>query len=137
MTKVESILQALLADVTSAMPTVKVARSRRASVGETELPFLNIKPNIDEATNYANALTRQELTVDFELYLAPQDVPDSAADAHVQTLHETLMGSAALPVLVANVQYKSRQWQFEDADGDAVKLTIVYLFIYLNAKNTI
>ena len=137
MTKAESILQTLFAEITTALPTFKVARSRTASIGEVEMPFINIKPVTDEALNYAQNITRQELIVEFEFYLVPQDLPDTAVDVHMQTLHQTIVNSAALQALVANVRYSGRQWQFQDADGNANKLTASYAFIYLNPNTSL
>ena len=137
MTKSESILQALFAEVTSALPTFKVVRSRTASIGEVEMPLINIKPVTDEALNYAQNLTRQELIVEFELYVIPQDLPDTVLDVHMQNLHQTIINSVALQALVANVRYSGRQWQFQDADGNANKLTASYAFIYLNPNTSL
>ncbi len=135
MTRAESILVALEALAASALPTVKVVRSRTSRFGESELPALNIKPDIDQANSHANSLNKHEFNVGFDLHLVPQDVPDSAADPYVSTLHQAITDSSALIDLVSKVQYKSRQWQFDDGDDSAVKLTIIYAFTYINLNN--
>ena len=135
MTKVESILQALFTLATAELTGVKVVRSRTARFGESELPALNILPSQDDALNYANQLGRHEFNVELVFNLPPQDIPDQAVDPFVKTLHQSIINSAELNALVAHKQYKNRQWDFDDADGSVVKLTVVYAFTYINSSN--
>jgi hypothetical protein len=135
MTKSESILQAIQLLVSTALPTVTITRSRTARFGESELPAVNIMPGTDDAINHANQLNRHELTVTFEVYVKPQDLPDQAADPIIETIHQSLLNSSTLPLLVSHLQYKGRIWDFEDADNSALKLTITYAFTYINLAN--
>lgn len=132
MTKTESILQAIKLLVSTALPTVTITRSRTASFGESELPAINIMPGIDDATNHANQLNRHEFNITFDLHVTPQDVPDQAADPLVESIHQSLISSSTLPLLVSHMQYKGRIWDFEDADNSALKLTVTYVFTYIN-----
>lgn len=135
MTKVEAILQALQALAIPALPVFKVVRSRTAKFGDSELPALNIKPAQDDGLNYANSLNRHEFTAELELFIQPVEAPDSAVDPYVDTLHKAIISDTQLLSLVSNTQYKSRQWQFDDGDGSALKLVITYAFTYLNLPN--
>lgn len=137
MTKTEAILQAMKTLANQALVGVKVERSRTSTFGESELPALNIKPGEDEVLNYAQQLNKHEFNVTCELYLPPQNSSDQAADPYVEALHQAIANSATLPAIVSDVHYKSRVWQFEDADGSASKLLITYQFIYLNPSNTL
>lgn len=134
MTKAEAILQALKSELIAGLPAVAIKRSRTSKIGLSEVPLINFKPTTDEGLNYAQGLTKQELTVEFDLHIAPHDEPDSAADPFIESLHQVIVRSSTLADLVENIQYKNRQWQFEDGDGSATKLTISYGFLYINFK---
>jgi len=135
MTKVESILQALQTIFTASLPTTLVERSRTSRFGESELPAINIKPGTDESINHAQGIRRHDFVVEFELHIEPQDVPDTAADLIIESMHTAMQQSEVLQGLVSHFEYKARQWQFADADGDALQLNVQYLFTYINLVN--
>lgn len=135
MTKAESILQILLGALSLNLPGVLVTRGRTAAFGDEELPAVDIKPSIDEATNYAQSLSRNELMVDFNIHVVPKTNADTDIDAIVTNLHAAIMNNQDLQLLVSNVQYKTRQWSFDDADDSAVYLKMTYAFTYLKPAN--
>jgi len=135
MTKVESILQTLLGALSLNLPDVLITRSRTAAFGDEELPAVNIKPSTDESINYAQLISRNELIVDFNIHVVPKTNADTDIDAIVVNLHEAIIDNQELQELVSNIQYKTRQWSFEDADDTAVWLKMTYAFTYLKPAN--
>jgi hypothetical protein len=135
MTKAEQILQLLFDICVTECPDANVFRSRSASFDDTELPAVNIKPSTDDGDNYGQGINRHAFSIQYDLHVKTQDIPDAAADSFVEKIHKAWMNSEALSLLIDNLQYRSRSWDFDDTDGGSVKVRVVYEITNLQPAN--
>jgi hypothetical protein len=137
MTKAELILQTILTEATAALPSVNIQRSRTSSYDVSELPAINIMPADDDAINYAQSIDRVIFSVELSFHVPPQPVPDAAIDPLIEIIHPAITQSSALKNIIADIRYKSRNWDFDHADGSAAKVTLAYEITYLTNANAI
>lgn len=135
MTKAEQILQ-LLSDICeTACPDANVFRSRSASFDDKELPAVNIMPSTDDALNYGQGFNRHSFSIQYDLHVGPQDIPDAAADPFIEKIHQAWMNSDAVKLLIDDLQYRGRVWEFADADGGSTKVRVTYEITNLQPAN--
>lgn len=137
MTLTESIIQACVAALQAGNTGATVYRGRTSTFGASELPAINVKPETDDAQNYAQNLTRADFNLNFEIHATHGDAADQLADPIMEKLHQALLQNTILSTLCAHIQYKARRWEFEDGDGSATKLTATYVFIYMKTAKQI
>lgn len=137
MTKRESILQALvtlLADTTAVGSNI--FRSRVLALSRDESPSLVIMPTQEEGTEDALGFIDSKLTVQISVYQRGE-VPDSLADSIVESVFSKVMADPKLGGLAIDIYEDGTNFEFDDADQEAVWIGMQFIVWYRHARNSL
>lgn len=130
----ENVLQAIVAALTTVTPSVY--RSRVVALTRGELPAVVVTPESEDTEQLARALTSRQLTIKVAIH-ARGDIPDQAVDTLAGNLHAALLADDTLGGKCARIVESGTSWEFSDADGTALEMTISYTATYSTPTNKI
>lgn len=126
-----SARELILQEVVTKLLTVTSAvyRSRVVALTRGKLPAVVVTPESEDIEQLARSLTSRKLTVNVAIH-ARGDIPDQAVDTLAGNLHAALLADDTLGGKCARIIEGSTNWQFSDADGTALEMTISYTVVY-------
>lgn len=125
-------LQQLLAPVVNG----GVYRSREAAIDRKEGVGIVIRPADESPEFKADIFAMRDFVVELEI-IARGQIPDQVADPFVGAAHAAIMADPTLGGLVARTIEEATKWDFEQADMNAVSVTIRYKLRYATPANSL
>lgn len=125
----EQIVAAIAATLTGTPAGSNVFRSRAIPIGRSLSPAIVVTP-VSEATEaQIGSRSDRRLQVRVEV-IARGAVPDSLADATCVSAHSKIMADTRLGGLCIDIEEAGAEWDFDDADLDAVSVATTYAVVF-------
>ena len=137
MSKREQIMQALVTALagTTGVGT-RVFRSRSQALTRDESPSVVVMPVQEQAVEDAIGQIDARLTVQVAVYQRG-NVPDSLADATVESAFAKVMADETLGGLAIDITEDGTSWDFDEADTDAVWIAMNFIVWHRHARKTL
>lgn len=123
----ENVLQAIVTTLLTV--TSAVYRSRVVALTRGELPAVVVSPESEDTEQLARERMSRRLAVNVAIH-ARGDIPDQAVDTLAVNLHAALLADDTLGGKCARIFEGGTNWQFSEADGTALEMTITYNVAY-------
>lgn len=115
-------------------------RSRLTAINRAEGAAIVVRPAVpplgEEVVKHNNDLSERELTVLVEV-VARGAVADQVADPYCVSAHAKVMEDPTLGGLCLLLREAGTQWLLDEADVDAVVVSMRYLISYRTVANTL
>lgn len=123
----ENVLQAIVTTLLTV--TSAVYRSRVVALTRGELPAVVVSPESEDTEQLARERMSRRLAVNVAIH-ARGDIPDQAVDTLAVNLHAALLADDTLGGKCARIFEGGTNWQFNEADGTALEMTISYNVVF-------
>lgn len=130
----EQILASVTLLLTNAIADARVERSRTVPVERASTPFIRIKPGDETIDSLHSTLIDRRLNLLIEMS-GRGDAPDQTLDPIAALAHKTLMADKTVGGLAIDIEEISREWDFQDADGNAGDLRVFYQVRYRTKRD--
>lgn len=115
----------------------RVDRGREDAYSEREQGSINIRAEDEQTRVMSETVDDNELYVEFEIYVAPADGWETAADAIFVQLHNRLMTYAGWAGLVTRIRKVSARWAGDSGNRQPGLLTVRYVFRFLSQAGAV
>lgn len=133
--KCEQIVGAVFALI-DALPAVGAYRSRLTALSRADSPAIVVRAEKEDIVKRNNDLSERELVLVVDT-IARGAAPDSVADQYRVAAHGAIMADETLGGLTLFTREIGTVWEMQDADLDAVVVSMRYLISYRTIAKTL
>ncbi len=131
----EQIIGAILTKL-GGVSGVGLYRSRFTALSRGESPAIVVRPEKEDIVKRNNDLSEREMILVVDV-IARGAVPDSVADQYCVSAHAKVIEDETLGGLTLFTRETGTVWEMQDADLDAVVVSMRYLIGYRTVAKTL